>query len=245
MAEAVLHQATDDEALSYVSEASEPAKKKSRRSVKESLKDDMSVMENKFASLDSKLDRLTNLLSERANSFSDADTYGVRGPLQNLDTTDNVPLERRPQVYNNIDLENQQQADQLSLNPGQQEMNDFNEENSVCGSEDRFSHDHLVATKISNDRFRRNLSEENKNVLMDLFGEDAMTIPTVNDIGLRLDDSQIKILESGWNCENPSHLTAYKDEYRINFPVSTHSQEILSVPKLDGITKQYHLTVKV
>ena len=37
-------------------------------------------------------------------------------------------------------------------------------------------------------------------------------------------------------------MTSYKDEYRVNFPVSTQSQDILSVPKLDGIRE--HLLSK-
>ena len=77
---------------------------------------------------------------------------------------------------------------------------------------------------------------------MELFGEDATTKPTETDIGLILDESQIKTLESGWNCENPNNLTSYNDEYRVNFPVSSQSQQILSVPKLDVISE--HLLSK-
>jgi hypothetical protein len=66
-----------------------------------------------------------------------------------------------------------------------------------------------------------------------MFGEDAVTSTDSNSRGFVLDSTQIKVLEDSWRC--PSNLTAYKEIYRLNFPVSSEYEETLPVPSLDNM----------
>jgi hypothetical protein len=53
--------------------------------------------------------------------------------------------------------------------------------------------------------------------------------------GIVLDSTQIKVLLDSWGCSDPSKPTVYKKRYRSTFPVSSQSEETLSVPSLDNM----------
>ncbi|VDI40432.1 Hypothetical predicted protein [Mytilus galloprovincialis] len=76
-----------------------------------------------------------------------------------------------------------------------------------------------------------------RDILGDIFGEDAKTKPDKSEAGIVLDQSQINILNQSWHCDNPLLLSTYKEEYRASFPVSDKSADILNLPKLDDITQ--------
>lgn len=75
------------------------------------------------------------------------------------------------------------------------------------------------------------------NILQNIFGDDVKTKPDKDVGGIVLDQSQIDILNLSWRCDTPLSLTAYKDEYKMSFPVSAKSSESLDLPKLDDITQ--------
>ena len=52
-----------------------------------------------------------------------------------------------------------------------------------------------------------------------------------------LDNIQRDILKKSLVCDNPSKLITYKDEYRLNFPVSESSSDFLQVPGLDDLVE--------
>ncbi|CAG2223867.1 unnamed protein product [Mytilus edulis] len=58
-----------------------------------------------------------------------------------------------------------------------------------------------------------------RDILGDIFGEDAKTKPDKSEAGIVLDQSQINILNQSWHCDNPLLLSTYKEEYRASFPV--------------------------
>ena len=80
-------------------------------------------------------------------------------------------------------------------------------------------------------------SSDNRDLLGDIFGEDAKTKPDKSEMGIVLEPSQIKILKQSWHCENPLLISAYKEDYRTDFPVSDKSADMLDLPKLDEITQ--------
>ncbi|CAG2218405.1 unnamed protein product [Mytilus edulis] len=92
-----------------------------------------------------------------------------------------------------------------------------------------------IATSVDKD----SLDTENvsRDILGDIFGEDAKTKPDKSEAGIVLDQSQINILNQSWHCDNPLLLSTYKEEYRASFPVSDKSADILNLPKLDDITQ--------
>ena len=55
--------------------------------------------------------------------------------------------------------------------------------------------------------------------------------------GIVLDNIQRDILKKSWRCDNPSKVSAYKDEYRLNFPVNESSSDFLQVPGLDDLVE--------
>ena len=52
-----------------------------------------------------------------------------------------------------------------------------------------------------------------------------------------LDNIQRDIFKKSWRCDNPNKLSAYKDEYRLNFPVNESSSDFLQVPGLDDLVE--------
>ncbi|KAH3836048.1 hypothetical protein DPMN_109417 [Dreissena polymorpha] len=53
--------------------------------------------------------------------------------------------------------------------------------------------------------------------------------------GLVLDEYQISILSHSWRTNTPDRMSAYKDEYRVCFPVHEQSKSMLDVPCLDDL----------
>ncbi|VDI49373.1 Hypothetical predicted protein [Mytilus galloprovincialis] len=105
---------------------------------------------------------------------------------------------------------------------------------------------HSSVKNSTHNRFQRysvvdkdSLDTENvsRDILGDIFGEDAKTKPDKSEAGIVLDQSQINILNQSWHCDNPLLLSTYKEEYRASFPVSDKSADILNLPKLDDITQ--------
>ncbi|KAH3747579.1 hypothetical protein DPMN_182006 [Dreissena polymorpha] len=84
------------------------------------------------------------------------------------------------------------------------------------------------------DRFRKN-GVKTCNLLQKMFGSDATTKADSFVVGISLDNSQISVLRETWRTDKPAKLPAYKDNYRLVFPVSEETDDILAVPSIDTI----------
>ncbi len=47
----------------------------------------------------------------------------------------------------------------------------------------------------------------------------------------------MEILNDSWHIENPEQLTAYKDEYKVSFPLHESTKQILNVPHFDSMVE--------
>jgi hypothetical protein len=89
----------------------------------------------------------------------------------------------------------------------------------------------------NSNRFRNcRLSKENRDILFEMFGPDA--VPSKSEKsrpGLILDKSQEEILKSVWRCPEPNKMSTFKLESLENFTVSEDFKQLLKVPSLDPI----------
>ncbi|CAC5389523.1 unnamed protein product [Mytilus coruscus] len=67
------------------------------------------------------------------------------------------------------------------------------------------------------DKDSLNTENDSRDILGDIFGEDAKIKPDKSEGGIVLDQSQINILNQFWHCDNPLLLSTYKEEYRASF----------------------------
>ena len=128
--------------------------------------------------------------------------------------------------------------DILSLQPGQGESRDLDLDSHSNASEQQKIEDD------TSDRFLKyksdeNVSEETRQVLLDLFGEDACVKKAGSGTGIVLDKTQTDILNQSWRISAPDKLTAYRDAYKNSLPVHEKSEDILKVPSLDDIVEHF------
>ena len=64
-----------------------------------------------------------------------------------------------------------------------------------------------------------NVSDETRQILLDLFGNDACVRKAGMSIGIVLDKTQSNILSQSWRISVPDKLTAYKEACKSSFPV--------------------------
>jgi hypothetical protein len=124
----------------------------------------------------------------------------------------------------------------LSLQPGQHEnrgLQDCWDDSHSAISVNSNKSLHLDDDMHVPDRFTKYI--HTATVLAEMFEEDAVTTTDSNCRSIALDSTQIKVLEDSWRFSDFSKLTAYKESYRSTFPVSSQSEETLSVPSLDNM----------
>ena len=78
--------------------------------------------------------------------------------------------------------------------------------------------------------------EKNRQLLLDMFGEDACMKKASTLLCVMLDKSQSDILDQSWRLATLGRLSAYKESYRNSFPVHKNAEEGL---KLDDIVETF------
>ena len=137
-----------------------------------------------------------------------------------------------------VEREFQDDEDILSLQPGQVEARDLDLDTHSNLSEIQRAEDD------TSDRFLKyksdeNVSEETRQILLDLFGDDACVRKADLSTGIVLDKTQSDILSQSWRISAPDKLTAYREAYKSSFPVHETAEDILKVPSLDDIVEHF------
>ncbi|KAH3790277.1 hypothetical protein DPMN_168473 [Dreissena polymorpha] len=124
--------------------------------------------------------------------------------------------------------------DTLSIQPGQREKSQLlGDDDSDHSNSLSLIGDHCQDSD-SDDRYMK-YSSKTRDLLRDMFGQDAVTRPDKGDTGIILDKSQRDVLSETWRAEKPTKVSAFKDSYRSVFPVLAEAEEFLCVPSLDNI----------
>ena len=131
--------------------------------------------------------------------------------------------------------------DVFSNQPGQVEKDLIG-----CDSESGFLVSHSVGNVIegnSEARFIKYMasdrSEQEQNLLSEIFGEDAPSGEVNNASEISLDQCQYDTLSHSLRSEHPDRLTAYNDNYHSSFPWSDKTAEFLKVPSLDDTVETF------
>lgn len=128
------------------------------------------------------------------------------------------------------------ECDEISLHPGQKERID------LFGSDQSSSHGEIEEnTHTTSDRFskygKEATSDNNNNMLSEIFGDDATIYLSKENVGIILDQSQVEVLSSSFRCAEPDKLTAYRDTYKHSFPVHDSAEKMLAIPSLDSMVE--------
>ena len=111
-----------------------------------------------------------------------------------------------------IGREFQDDEDILSLQLGQVEARDLDLDThinvSVIQRAEDNTLDHFLKYKSD-----ENVSEETRQILLDLFGDDACVRKAGMPTGIVLDKTQSDILNQSWRISAPDKLTAYREAY--------------------------------
>ena len=210
-------------------------------------------IETRFASFE---DRILGLLSVSLNRSSvsatvSSNTTGVSGTQVQIQPTNNCTIGASSvaniissDFHEEICGQNRQSCcedDVLSIQPGQVERDliGCNSENGSSVSQsggnviDGNSEARFIKYKASDS------TEQEQNLLSEIFGEDAHSGKVNNISGISLDQCQSDILSNSWRSEHPDRITAYKDNYRSSFPLNDNTAEFLKVPSLDDIVETF------
>ncbi|XP_052245405.1 uncharacterized protein LOC127854419 [Dreissena polymorpha] len=124
--------------------------------------------------------------------------------------------------------------DTLSIQPGQREKSQLlGDDDSDHSNSHSLIGDHCQDS--DSDEWFMKYSSKTRDLLRDMFGQDAVTRPDKGDTGIILDKAQRDVLSETWRAEKPTKISAFKDTYRSVFPVSAEAEEFLYVPSLDNI----------
>ena len=224
--------------------ASNTTKEKTRRSSR-TTKKDIENIENamnmrleqhdkQFSSLHEKITLLLSLFENRARrtevamtseTVSISDGTSTRQPLISAENSLNKD-------YGISDTQ-LPADDNVSLHVSRAERQHIglSESDSEQGSVHTQNNDNLC-----DDRFSKYLSKEQrsneKQNLCEIFGEDAC-IKSKNKTGIVLEKNQTDILKDSWRADNPSHITAFKENYRHMFPIDESCETQFNVSKMD------------
>ena len=163
--------------------------------------------------------------TNRHENVNESDPSGRRRHYSN-DSDDDSPLRRT-------------EEDIISLAPGREERDEMFTHESDDDLQSRrsvSSEAELTRTgkREKYSRYFKTPENEDNNQLNHIFGENEHK----EDVGIVFDNAQINILNNSWRSSDPSKITAYKEEYKLSFPVQEKSQSILKVPALDDLLEQ-------
>ena len=96
-----------------------------------------------------------------------------------------------------------------------------------------------TSDRFLNNKSDENVSEETRQTLLDLFGDDACVRKADLSTDIALDKPQSDILSQSWRISAPDKLTAYREAYKRSFPVHVKAEVILKVPSLDDIVEHF------
>lgn len=249
----------------YVSDTSKTERsdkgKKPRKRTPRASKQDLDTLRANFSALDGKVDSLMAFLRDSLASNKDTESSALPRPEASLPSSENVTCAQRQcsgPVVDNHDVGVCQDASQTGRRPPLVTLNNtlnrvYNlsnpddalsiqpsrkERHLLIGSSDDESHSHVSQGGVSDttgERFTK-YKNDNSKLLADIFGEDASDSTTSKN-GIVLDDSQVKVLQDSWRCDEPVKISSYREAYRHAFPVSETSEDILKVPSLDDIVE--------
>ena len=250
----------ETQSVGAVSDPKMADKKGKRRSTRSSSKSKKDDEDSKIASLEKKMEEQFSTIMTMMQSMSEAQAERDKhareereiraSEVQNGGSAshstrvlnENDPLGLRidhsDSHSDNSSTRGARANDEISLAPGQTERDEvlsqdsddeFHSRRSVSSYSARIS----SAKRDKYSRYLRDESDDNNNRLNQIFGE--ISVPTKDDVGIVLDQAQINILNGSWRSSDPEKLTAYKDEYKVSFPVQTKSQDTLKVPVLDDL----------
>ena len=230
----------DSDVSNSVASVGSQRKRGKRKLEMADLNERISKQDERFVSLESKMDTLLASLQPSRD-------FGAQGRRENHDdmleegTLGEPRTCSRTRPFLSIDDgDSNRNADALSIRVGDSEKRDanFSEGRRSFSGSDRSAetHNSMSVMEEDNERFSRYISSKpvdaNQN-LVDIFGVDAQASKSKSEDGLCLDDSQKKVLSDSWHSKNHSKLSSYRESYRASFPVQEESVDFLQVPTFD------------
>ena len=117
-----------------------------------------------------------------------------------------------------VEREFQDDEDILSLQPGQVEARDLDLDTHSNMSEiQRAEND--TSDRFLNYKSDEHVTEDTRQILLDLFGDDACARKADVSTGIVLDKPQSNITSQSWRISAPDKLTAYREAYKSSIPV--------------------------
>ncbi|CAC5366751.1 unnamed protein product [Mytilus coruscus] len=193
-----------------------------------------------------------------AKEVSDeAETFSTTGLSLNVENELRAEISSVKETVNSVNSRGHQETDREIATSGGQNISQDSRDIATSGGQNSLRHasvanhdndiDDAISLQLDRDERREifgivdkdshNAENVSRDILGDIFGEDAKTKPGKSEGGIVLDQSQINILNQSWHCDKPLLLSTYKEEYRASFPVSDKSADILNFPKLDDISQ--------
>lgn len=219
-------------------------------SLEHELRAEISTVKESVGSITARMDLFLPLI-EKLVSNKSVTSGGQEETVAEIATSGGQHISQSPtQTATNlpVNVSNSHEDDTVSLQLNRDERaaldKDIDSDNESIGTScsgrdyrNRFQKYSLLEKDITKSIDNSEKEKSENNVLQNIFGDDVKTKPDKDVGGIVLDQSQIDILNLSWRCDNPLSLTAYKDEYKMSFPVSAKSSECLDLPKLDDITQ--------
>ena len=244
MADAILRQGketnNDDDIASVRSESSTNMASKKVRTHRTSKKDIDSLelkvnarldqQEKQFSAMDEKLSSLISLFerlpqenrqhrSVTAETVSESD----RHPLISLGNSLNRDYGNSDSVLeDNVSIHvSREERGHLQLSDSNSEVGSFTSHQVDNPGDERFSK-YLTSGKVTNEK--PNLGEK--------FGEDAF-VKSKKKTGIVLEQNQIDVLNEAWRADDPTRVSAFKENYKHAFPIDESCESFFNVPKMD------------
>ena len=244
MADAILRQGketnNDDDIASVRSESSTNMASKKVRTPRTSKKDIDSLelkvnarfdqQEKQFSAMDEKLSSLIWLFERlpqenRQHRSVTAETVSEsnRHPLISLGNSlnrDNGNSD--PVLEDNVSIHvSREERGHLQLSDSNSEVGSFTSHQVDNPGDERFSK-YLTSGKVTNEK--PNLGEK--------FGEDAF-VKSKKKTGIVLEQNQIDVLNEAWRADDPTRVSAFKENYKHAFPIDESCESFFNVPKMD------------